>query len=98
MIRQPRKSYAQAASKGAREGEKKTSQREENTPEVSPGLADLKDSLEALRDVRFLIQEFPTIIEAAKRCKQAKSRSCLTPFYATTTFTCQPELQVPPRK
>ncbi|GBN24274.1 hypothetical protein AVEN_50770-1 [Araneus ventricosus] len=39
-----------------------------------PVHAELKDSIEALRDVKLLSQEFPTIIKAAKRNKQAKSR------------------------
>ncbi|GBM99314.1 hypothetical protein AVEN_199411-1 [Araneus ventricosus] len=65
--RQPRKTHAQAAKKDTSEGERKSPQQEENTIEVIAGLTDIKDSLEALRDLKYLIQEFPTIIEAAKK-------------------------------
>ncbi|GBN12587.1 hypothetical protein AVEN_226793-1, partial [Araneus ventricosus] len=72
--RQPRKTYAQAANKDTSEGEKKSPKQEKNTTEIIAGLADIKESLEALRDLKYLIQEFPTIIEAAKKCKQVKTK------------------------
>ncbi|GBM19334.1 hypothetical protein AVEN_200266-1 [Araneus ventricosus] len=53
---------------------KKSPQQEENTIEVIAGLTDIKDSLEALLDLKYLIQEFPTIIEATKKCKQVKTK------------------------
>ncbi|GBN78092.1 hypothetical protein AVEN_219432-1 [Araneus ventricosus] len=73
--RQPRKTDAQASNKDTREGEKKSPQQEENTTEVIAGLTDIKDSsCLSLRDHKYLIQEFPTIIEAAKKCKQVKTK------------------------
>ncbi|GBM23172.1 hypothetical protein AVEN_259199-1, partial [Araneus ventricosus] len=72
--RQPSKTYAQAANEDASEREKKSPKQEENTTEVIAGLTDIEDSLEALRDLKYFIQEFPTIIEAAKKCKQVKTK------------------------
>ncbi|GBM24959.1 hypothetical protein AVEN_124978-1 [Araneus ventricosus] len=53
-----------------------------------------KELLGALRDVRILIQEFPTIIEAVKSCKQAKTREknyCLKLPLPNSSFRCLPE-------
>ncbi|GBN55004.1 hypothetical protein AVEN_205848-1 [Araneus ventricosus] len=37
-------------------------------------IAELKESLQALKEVQTLIQEFPTILEAAKLCRKAKTK------------------------
>ncbi|GBM32955.1 hypothetical protein AVEN_268872-1 [Araneus ventricosus] len=37
-------------------------------------LTDLKDSLQALREVKMLLQEFPTLLEATRRCREVQTK------------------------
>ncbi|GBM13392.1 hypothetical protein AVEN_54403-1 [Araneus ventricosus] len=72
--RQPGKSYTQAAAdKKRKEGKTEEKEREAKTDEVTD-LADLKDSLKALKEVEILLQEFPTLLEAARLCRHAKTK------------------------
>ncbi|GBL94127.1 hypothetical protein AVEN_185078-1 [Araneus ventricosus] len=72
--RQPRKAYAQAAAVQRIKEERTEEIVKEAKTEKLMDLTDLKDSLQTLREVKMLIQEFPTLLEAAKRCKGASTK------------------------
>ncbi|GBN49236.1 hypothetical protein AVEN_193527-1 [Araneus ventricosus] len=44
------------------------------TPDMIPEVSELKDSLDALKELQTLLKEFPTLLEAASQCRSAKSR------------------------
>ncbi|GBM76046.1 Nucleic-acid-binding protein from transposon X-element [Araneus ventricosus] len=74
-IRIPGKSFAEAASQGLRKDPPsathgKTGTSQEPLPEIS----DIKETLLALKELKEFLQEFPTLLEAAKKCKAARSR------------------------
>ncbi|GBM47672.1 hypothetical protein AVEN_57064-1 [Araneus ventricosus] len=72
--RQPGKSYSQAAAdKKRKEGKTEEKETEAKTNEDTY-LADLKDSLQALKEVKILLKEFLTLLEASLRCRQAKTK------------------------
>ncbi|GBM42216.1 hypothetical protein AVEN_234952-1 [Araneus ventricosus] len=81
--RQERKSYAQAATKTF----KNDGKIEEKATEATEDITDLKASINALKEVKTVIQEFPTLLEAAPLCRKAKSENekpllCLTHYWA----------------
>ncbi|GBM29958.1 hypothetical protein AVEN_167436-1 [Araneus ventricosus] len=59
----------------------------ETTTDKVIDMTDLKDSLQALKEVKTLLPEFPILLEAARLCRQAKSRQekVLTRYQASTT-------------
>ncbi|GBN80938.1 hypothetical protein AVEN_72812-1 [Araneus ventricosus] len=67
--RQPRTSDVQAAA----EQEKDEKVTETKTEKVID-LTDLKDSLQALTEVKMLLQEFPTLLEADRHCREAQTK------------------------
>ncbi|GBO15613.1 hypothetical protein AVEN_28287-1 [Araneus ventricosus] len=70
-IRQPGKSYS-ADTK--RKEEKTVEKNMETTSDEVMHLTDLEDSLQAPREVKILLQEFPTLLEATRRCRQGKTK------------------------
>ncbi|GBM19681.1 hypothetical protein AVEN_199850-1 [Araneus ventricosus] len=72
-FRQPRKSYAQASAVQKKK-ERTDEKAKETTTEKIMDLTDLKESLQALREVKMLLQEFPTLLEAARRCRKAPTK------------------------
>ncbi|GBM85745.1 hypothetical protein AVEN_232239-1 [Araneus ventricosus] len=68
--RQTGRSYT-AAEKVDQPTEKKT---EEKTDDPSD-LEDFKESMKAIKEVKTLLDEFPTLLEAARLCKVAKTRT-----------------------
>ncbi|GBM16008.1 hypothetical protein AVEN_108600-1 [Araneus ventricosus] len=69
--RQERKSYAQAVAKTY----KNDGKIDEKATEATEELTDLKASINALKEEKTLIQEFPTLLEAARLCRKAKSKN-----------------------
>ncbi|GBM17777.1 hypothetical protein AVEN_99657-1 [Araneus ventricosus] len=73
LNKQPGKSYSQAAADKKRKEEKTDEKNMETKTDKVMDKTDLKDSLQALREVKILLQEFPTLLEATRRCRQAKT-------------------------
>ncbi|GBM25996.1 hypothetical protein AVEN_223127-1 [Araneus ventricosus] len=67
---QPGNSCAQAAAAVKKEEKTDEKEIEAKTDKVT----DLKDSLEALKDMTMLVQEFPALLEAARRCRSAETK------------------------
>ncbi|GBO14048.1 hypothetical protein AVEN_275228-1 [Araneus ventricosus] len=72
--RRPRRSYAQAVA-ADRKNEKRTEGKAKET-ETSKDMdiTELKESQQTLREVQTLIQDFPTLLETAKLCHNAKTK------------------------
>ncbi|GBO11703.1 hypothetical protein AVEN_125651-1 [Araneus ventricosus] len=68
--RQHGRSYAQAAAQKVEKTEQST---EEKTDDPFD-LADIKETIKAIKEVKMLLEEFPTLLEAARLCKSAKTR------------------------
>ncbi|GBM25295.1 hypothetical protein AVEN_172099-1 [Araneus ventricosus] len=73
-VRQKKKTCAQAATAQKKttpipEGKSKGVEAEQTTD-----LSDLKESLQTLREIKTLIQEFPTLLEAVSLCRKAKNK------------------------
>ncbi|GBM56175.1 hypothetical protein AVEN_226078-1 [Araneus ventricosus] len=62
------------SSRQEKEGRKTEEKETEAKTDEVADLADLKDSLQALKEVKILLQEFPTPLEAARRSRQAKTK------------------------
>ncbi|GBM41637.1 hypothetical protein AVEN_198386-1 [Araneus ventricosus] len=73
-VRQNRKSYAQAATVQKKTFPNPEGKIEEVETEQTTDLTDLNESLQALRELKTLIQEFPTLLEAARLCRKAKNK------------------------
>ncbi|GBO17854.1 hypothetical protein AVEN_28773-1 [Araneus ventricosus] len=72
--RQPGQSYAQEAANQKKKEEKTDEKEIETKTDKVTDFADLKDPLQALKGVQMLLQEFPTLLEAARRCRLAKTK------------------------
>ncbi|GBM03817.1 hypothetical protein AVEN_231293-1 [Araneus ventricosus] len=72
--RKPRRSYAQAAAAQRKNEEQMEEKTRERETKEEMDIAELKESLQALREVQTLIQEFPTLLEEAKLCRKAKTK------------------------
>ncbi|GBM49858.1 hypothetical protein AVEN_191256-1 [Araneus ventricosus] len=70
--RQNGKSYAQAASEKVELPTKKKTEEKSDDPF---DLEDIKDSMKAIKEVKMLLDEFPTLLEAARLSKTAKTRT-----------------------
>ncbi|GBO19934.1 hypothetical protein AVEN_113864-1 [Araneus ventricosus] len=70
-VRQERKTYAQATA-DKKKNEEKT---EDKTTVAADLITDLKEPINAIREVKTLIQEFPTLLEAARLCREAKTKN-----------------------
>ncbi|GBN47370.1 hypothetical protein AVEN_245671-1 [Araneus ventricosus] len=67
------RSYGQAEAQ--RKNEKRTEEKTKKTEtKEEMDISELKESLQPLREVQTLIQEFPTLLEAAKLCRKAKTK------------------------
>ncbi|GBO33729.1 hypothetical protein AVEN_258235-1 [Araneus ventricosus] len=68
------RSYADIAA-GKREKMEKTPGRTaEERPSTSQDLPDIKESLQAIKDLKSILGEFPTLLEAIRLCKKAKTK------------------------
>ncbi|GBN02437.1 hypothetical protein AVEN_177635-1 [Araneus ventricosus] len=72
--RQPGKRYAQAAADKTKNEEQTGEKETEAKTDEDTVLTNLKDSLQALKEVKMLLQEFPTLLEASRLCIQAKTK------------------------
>ncbi|GBM43165.1 hypothetical protein AVEN_128490-1 [Araneus ventricosus] len=72
--RHPRKSYAQAAAVQKKKEERTEGKDKETKTEKVMDLTDLKESLQDLRETKMLLQEFPTLLEPARRCREAPTK------------------------
>ncbi|GBN32552.1 hypothetical protein AVEN_169751-1 [Araneus ventricosus] len=62
---------AQAAAGKSKNDEKAEEMREEKSTDAVDDITELKESLQALKEVKTLIQEFSTLLETARLCRKA---------------------------
>ncbi|GBN23210.1 hypothetical protein AVEN_88764-1, partial [Araneus ventricosus] len=72
--RRPRRSYAQAVAAQRKNEERTKGKTKETETSEDMDIADLKESLQTLREVQTFIQEFPTLLKAARLCRKAKTK------------------------
>ncbi|GBM12567.1 hypothetical protein AVEN_188725-1 [Araneus ventricosus] len=73
-VRHNRKSYVQAATVQKKTFPNPEGKIEEVDTEQATDLTDFKESLQALRELKTLIQEFPTLLEAERLCRKTKNK------------------------
>ncbi|GBN39016.1 hypothetical protein AVEN_58535-1 [Araneus ventricosus] len=71
--RQAGKTYAQAATDKRKKKKTEEKSTEKNT-DVADDLKELKESFQALKEMKTLLLEFPTLLEAARLCRKARTR------------------------
>ncbi|GBN98844.1 hypothetical protein AVEN_64728-1 [Araneus ventricosus] len=72
--RQPRQSYDHAAAVQKNKEEQTDRKDAEKKTDNVTELTNLKDSLQALKEVNLLLQEFPTLLKSARLCSKARTK------------------------
>ncbi|GBM92786.1 Nucleic-acid-binding protein from transposon X-element [Araneus ventricosus] len=70
----PGKSFAQAASQSIRKDPPPTHKESETVQDPLHAISDIRETLQALKEIKEFLEEFPTLLEAAKKCKAARTR------------------------
>ncbi|GBN57703.1 hypothetical protein AVEN_232435-1 [Araneus ventricosus] len=74
-LRIPGKSFAQVTSQNIRKESPPTTHKEAETiQDTLPAITDVRETLQALKELKDFLREFPTLIKAAKKCKTARTR------------------------
>ncbi|GBM97030.1 hypothetical protein AVEN_234753-1 [Araneus ventricosus] len=73
-VRQNKKTYAQAATVQKKTTPNPEGKLKEVEAEQTTDLSDFKESLQMLRELKTLIQEFLTLLEAVRLCRKAKNK------------------------
>ncbi|GBO35437.1 hypothetical protein AVEN_19820-1, partial [Araneus ventricosus] len=73
-LKRSNRSYADIAAGKREKTEKTTGRTAEEHPSISQDIPDIKESLQAIKDLKSILGEFPTLLEAIKLCKKPKTK------------------------